>query len=83
MHQEPVAHMMARRRRRDWETPHLMGQSPSTDGAWSPDSELSARQTLTHSPGPPRAEGSSHTVGSVCSHAAQFTSSTLQETGQL
>lgn len=36
-----------------------------------------------YSPAPLDPDGSSHTVGSVCSHAAQFTSSTLRATEQL
>lgn len=61
-----------------------MGQSPSTmePGAQTLRAVGQADTPHSHSPGPPCPEGSSHTVGSVCSHAAQFTSSTLQETGQ-
>lgn len=81
MHQELVAQVVVRRGDRLGEAP-LYGTKPLHDGAWSPDSPCQADTPHSHSPGPPCPEGSSHTVGSVCSHAAQFTSSTLQETGQ-
>ena len=38
VHQELVAQVMVRRCGTDWGRRHFMGQSPSTDGAWSPDS---------------------------------------------
>lgn len=47
----------------------LYGTKPLHDGAWSPDSPCQADTPHSHSPGPP-CPGLSHTVGSVCSHAA-------------
>lgn len=38
VHQELVAQVMVRRWGTDWGRHHFMGQSHSTDGAWSPDS---------------------------------------------
>lgn len=57
----------------DWD--QLLSQTPQDHGA--------QHAPRSYSPGMPSPVGSSHTVGRVCSQAAQFTSSTLLTENQL
>lgn len=59
------------------DSPRLCGQAAETH---TPGQRLQSPGYLRGTPAP---DGSSHSVGSVCSHEAQFTSSTLKATEEL